>query len=78
MDNLTLGFEIVGQILLRVAGGTAAVIVFLAAVLLVFCIAGALFDWVTNAMAKHWEKKGYKPRGKLERIILENHKRLGL
>lgn len=78
MTDFALGFEIVGRIALRVAGGITAVMVFFAAVLLVFCIAGALFDWVTNAMAKRWEKKGYKPRGKLERIILENHKRLGL
>lgn len=76
MSDFALGFEIVGRIALRVGGGITAVTVFLATVLLAACLAGFAFDTITGAMARHWIKTGYRPRGRLGRIILENHKRL--
>lgn len=76
MAYFATGFQAVAQFLLTVSGGLAAVAVFLEAVLLVVCLAGLIFDRVTQAMAKRWEKKGHQPRGKLEQIILEAYRRL--
>ena len=77
MQDFVIGFETVGRIILRVTGGSAAVLLFAIAILLCFGVAGVLFDLATGALAKRWEKSGHTPRNKLERIILENPKRLG-
>lgn len=76
MQDFLMGFETIGQILLRIAGGSAAVLLFAAAILLLLCVAGLLFDWVTSALAKRWDKTGRTPKNNLERIILDNYKRL--
>lgn len=77
MSEFIMGFETIGGILLRIAGGMSAIVLFLLALLLILCICGKLFDWYTAALARRWKKKGYFPRNKLERIILDNPKRLG-
>lgn len=77
MTDFVIGFEATGRLLLRVVGGLSAVLLLLVAVLLTLCVAGLLFDMLTNALAQKWEKSGHVPRNKLERIILENPKRLG-
>ena len=75
MQNFILGFEVTGRFLLLIAGGAAAVLLFVVGLLLVGCIAGIVFDLVTDTLARRWEKTGRVPRNKLERIILENHRR---
>lgn len=76
MAYFATGFRYVAHLLLVVSGGVAAVAVFLAVVMLVGCLAGLIFDRVTHAMARHWEKRGHQPRGKLEQVILEAYRRL--
>lgn len=77
MQDFAVGFEVVSRFLLKVGGGAVAVSLFAAAVLIFLCVAGAMFDLVTSALARRWERDGYTPRNRLGRIILENHKRLG-
>lgn len=77
MAEFTIGFVTVWRIVLLVAGGVFAILVFLLAVLMAALILGYVFDVCTGAMAKRWVKTGRQPKNKLGRIILENHKRLG-
>lgn len=77
MAEFTMGFLSVWRIVLLAAGGASAILVFLLAVLAAAIFLGAVFDFCTRAMAKRWEKTGHEPRGRLGRIILDNHRRLG-
>lgn len=77
MAEFTIGFMTVWRIVLLVAGGASAILVFLLAVVTAALVLGYAFDVCTGAMAKRWVKTGHQPKNKLGRIILENHKRLG-
>lgn len=76
MVNFIAGFQATAEVLLLVAGGAAAVMIAVVVILLAGIVMGAVFDAVTNVMAKRWCKSGHQPRNKLERIIMENPKRL--
>lgn len=76
--EFAIGFMAVWRIALLVAGGVSAILVFLLAVAAAVFLLGGVFDISTSAMAKHWVKTGRQPKNKLGRVILENHKRLGV
>lgn len=75
MVYFTTGFQSIAQLLLLLTGGLTAVLLFLAAAALAVIFAGWIFDQVTQAAAKHWERKGEQPRSKLGRIILDHYRR---
>lgn len=75
MVYFTTGFQSIAQLLLLLAGGLSAALLFLAATALAVILAGSAFDLVTRAAAKRWERKGKQPRGRLGRIILEHYRR---
>lgn len=77
MAEFLIGFEYTWRVLLRIAGGGAAVGLLVLAVLVVVVAAAVTFDLVTSRLAKRWEKKNHQPRNKLERIILESSRRMG-
>lgn len=70
MADFILGFDATWRVLLRLAGGCAAVLLLALAALAALTIAAALFDWTTGRLAKRWRRNGYVPKGKLGRIIL--------
>lgn len=76
MAEFVIGFESTGRVLLRIAGGCCAVLLLALTVLLVLVTFAALFDRVTDSLAKRWEEKGHRPRNRLERIILESFRRM--
>ena len=75
--EFVIGFMAVWRIMLLVAGGMSAVLVFLLVVATAAFLLGGMFDGCTSAIARRWVKKDYQPKSRLGRIILENHKRLG-
>lgn len=72
LAEFTIGFRTVTSVLLCIAGGVAAIAVCAAVTVLAVCVAGLVFDAVTNAMAKHWNKTGHRPRHRLGRIIADS------
>lgn len=74
-----MGWENTGAVLAAFFGGAAAVILallVLAVVLLALVAAmSALFDRITGAMAKRWEKKGKRPASRWAEIIARGHRR---
>lgn len=77
MTEFLVGFCATGRILLRIAGGCAAAVLLALAVLLVLITASVTFDWITDSLGRRWERKGHKPRNRLERIILEASRNRG-
>lgn len=75
MASFATGFQTVVRFLLMISGGLAAVLLYLAVVILFVGLAGMVFDRVTQAMANRWKQKGRQPKGKLGRIILAHHSR---
>lgn len=71
MAEFQVGFYATRHVLLRIAGGCAAALLLVLAVLLVLGLAAVVFDWITNGLGRRWERKGHKPRNRLERIILD-------
>lgn len=73
-----MGWENTGAVLAAFFGGAAAVFlaaVFLALVLLAMVAALAgLFDRITGAMAKRWEKTGRRPAARWAEIIARGHR----
>lgn len=67
------GWENTGAVLAAFFGGAAAVLLALltmAVVLLALvAVLSILFDRITGAMAKHWEKKGKRPAYRWAEII---------
>ena len=64
------GFVCTLRLLAGLAGALAALaVVLLAAWLIVRRLAAAAFDGATAAMAKLWNKTGYKPKTKWGRVI---------
>lgn len=74
MAEFLIGFDVTGRVLLRIAGGCAAALLLVLAVLLVLTIASVLFDWITTSLGRRWEKLGRNPRGRLGQIILEAYR----
>lgn len=73
MDHFVTALYATACVLASIAGSAAAVLLFVAAIILVIIVAGALFDSITDHMAKCWARKGIKPRGRLGRIIMQSH-----
>lgn len=67
------GWENTGAVLAAFFGGAAAVLLALLAVtavlLVMVAVLAVLFDWITRAMAKHWEKKGKRPTYRWAEVI---------
>lgn len=77
MTEFAMGFEATARVILLFFGGCVAVVLLAALMMLALILAATVFDWITNSLAKRWEKKGHVPRNKLERIILESFRRKG-
>lgn len=58
-----------GLILAGVAGVLAAVVVGCFCALVLLVILAEVFDWATTALSRRWHRKGFKPRGRLGRVI---------
>ncbi len=74
-----MGWENTGAVLAAFFGGAAAVflaIALLALVLLAMVAAlSVLFDRITGAMAKRWEKTGRRPAARWAEIIARGNRR---
>lgn len=74
-----MGWENTGAVLAAFFGGAAAVflaIALLALVLLALVAAlSVLFDRITGAMAKRWEKTGRRPAARWAEIIARGNRR---
>ncbi len=66
-------FDAVCILAAYVAGAAAAVALAAIAVLVPLALLGAVFDAVTNALARRWHRLGRCPRGRLAKIIYANH-----
>lgn len=68
-----LGWEHTGAFLALFLGGAAALLLGLLALAVVLlalvAVLSVLFDRITGAMAKHWEKKGKRPAYRWAEII---------
>lgn len=71
MTDFQVGFYAAGRVILRIAGGCAAALLLVLAVLLVLGLAAVVFDRITNGLGRRWERRNHKPRNRLERIILD-------
>ena len=73
------GWESTGAVLAAIFGGAAAVLLALLALAVVLlalvAVLGILFDRITGAMAKHWEKKGKRPAYRWAEIIARGRHR---
>lgn len=73
------GWENTGAVLAAFFGGATAVLLALltlAVVLLALvAVLSILFDRITGAMAKHWEKKGKRPAYRWAEIIARGRQR---
>lgn len=68
-----MGWEHTGAFLALFLGGLAAVLLALLALAVVLlalvAVLSVMFDRITRAMAKHWEKKGKRPAYRWAEII---------
>ena len=64
-----MGWENTGAVLAAFFGGAAAVFLALLVLALVAVVLAVLFDRITGAMAKHWEKTGKRPAYRWAEII---------
>ena len=64
-----MGWENTGAVLAAFFGGAAAVFLALLVLALVAGVLAVLFDRITGAMAKHWEKTGKRPAYRWAEII---------
>lgn len=71
MVGFVTGFTATLYVLLLITGGVAAVLVVVAATAAFLYLAFAVFDWVTDRIARHWAKAKRRPSGKLAKIILD-------
>lgn len=62
-------FAVTGFILAGVAGVVAALAVCGVAVLIILALLAASFDRLTDRIAKHWQRRGKEPQGRIARII---------
>ena len=73
LDYFLMGLENTGNVLAAICGGAAAVVMaalVLAVVLLTIAAAlGAVFNMITDAMARRWEKTGKRPANRWAEII---------
>lgn len=70
MAYFVMGFYAAAKILLLISGGAAAIAAAVLAWGLLLSAAAWMFDHGTEAMARHWKKRGKRPKGRLSRIIM--------
>lgn len=77
--HFTDGWRSVANALALVGGGLAAIIVHIAALALVMMfsimVINAVFNCVTNALVKRWEKTGRRPSARWAQIIAEEREK---
>lgn len=77
-EYFLMGWENTGAVLAAFFGGAAAVFLAFALLALVLlalvAVLAALFDRITGAMAKRWEKTGRRPAARWAEIIARGHR----
>ena len=76
--HFLMGWENTGAVLAAFFGGAAAVLLAIALLALVLralvAALSVLFDRITGAMAKRWEKTGRRPAARWAEIIARGHR----